>query len=323
MADPHNPERYGETWPQHKIDAYLVDLGFLRDLVTLSGGFAWHFLSPADHVEYKHAHDHKDVDLYVPSANVGETVARLNLMGYRKVTTRYDRLPSKEDFRRYERTVTRYVCHGKVSDSPHQCFCLTDSGDRECFTDEFRLTIDFFVGDHPTLTLTGGWKVIRPDVLLTFYGDIHSSDKCWAVVAASKLLEAGELPENLADNKYLMACPDRPIWFCTKCGWSGQFPEEMTGQHAVCGRSSCNYVTQSLGTPTYLPKAENAKRVTALLEDFCRKWDRPPLDKGKEARSQAQMRNFQEAYGGKTQTAAGGASGRHKPKKTRLRRRKK
>jgi hypothetical protein len=22
MADPHNPARYGETWTQHRIDAY-------------------------------------------------------------------------------------------------------------------------------------------------------------------------------------------------------------------------------------------------------------------------------------------------------------
>jgi len=32
---------------------------------------------------------------------------------------------------------------------------------------------------------------VKPDVLLSFYRNIHSSDKCWAVMAAKNLLEKG------------------------------------------------------------------------------------------------------------------------------------
>jgi hypothetical protein len=38
---------------------------------------------------------------------------------------------------------------------------------------------------------TNGFMVVKPDVLLSFYRNIHSSDKCWAVMAAKDLLEKG------------------------------------------------------------------------------------------------------------------------------------
>lgn len=166
MGAPHNPKRYGEVWPQDRIDAYLTDLVYLKDLVTLSGGWAWHFMSPVGHVELKHAHDHKDMDLFAAPAQAGSAMMMIEMLGYEKVRTKYDRLPSEEDFRRYERT---QEIDGKRP---------------------VRLTIDFFVREVPS-RLVHGYRVVDPAFLLTLYGSIHSSDKCFAVQAASKLLARG------------------------------------------------------------------------------------------------------------------------------------
>lgn len=170
MGDPHNPARYGETWPQYKIDAYLPELQAMKSSVVLSGGWAWHFMSPAGHIEYKHAHDHKDVDIMVPPRTVASTMEILRERRFKKVGTRFDRLPSDEDFRRYEKVVT------VPGEAP------------------FRITLDFFVRDVPVLQCPGGWLVVEPKTLLTFYSNIHSSDNCWAVQAAHRLLSAGNSP---------------------------------------------------------------------------------------------------------------------------------
>ena len=166
MGDPHNPKRYGETWPQHRIDAYLKLMEHIKPFVVLSGGWAWHFMSPVGHVELKHAHDHKDLDLHVPPIYVGTVVSLLKGVGFVKVRTRYDCFPSAEDFRRYEKAI--------------------DDGEHP----PFRITIDFFVKSVPFREIDG-WRVVRPETLLTFYGNIHSSGSCCAVKAATRLLEQG------------------------------------------------------------------------------------------------------------------------------------
>lgn len=184
MADPHNPDRYGEVWPQYKIDACLLALQPLKNFVVLSGGWAWHFLSPKGHTEFKHAHDHSDLDLMVPPRTVTSTMVALRGAGFEKVATKYDRLPSEEDFRRYEK--------------------VEDDG----INPPFRITIDFFVKDVPILQTPGGWLVVRPDVLIGYYSNIHSSTSCWAVQAAQRLLAAGVAPESLVGDRRLLEPPE-------------------------------------------------------------------------------------------------------------------
>jgi hypothetical protein len=125
MAAPQNPSQYGETWPQHRIDACLAEMEAVRPWVILSGGWAWHFMSPPGHAELKHGHDHKDIDLFVPPGNVATVVSTLKDRGFEIVWTKYDRIPSAEDFRRYERVVEA-------------------EGERPV-----RVTIDFFVREVP------------------------------------------------------------------------------------------------------------------------------------------------------------------------------
>jgi hypothetical protein len=172
MSDPHNKNRYGETWAQSRIDTCLEDLEAIKPFVIVSGGWAWHFMSPINHIEYKHAHDHKDIDLFVPPENVATVVSILKGRGFEKVWTKYDKLPSKEEFRRYEKRVE--------------------------YDDNFsiKVTIDFFVGSEIPIREINEWKIVEPSHLLSLYNTIHSSDTCFAVQAAKRLVEQGIDPVN-------------------------------------------------------------------------------------------------------------------------------
>ena len=163
MGAPHNKDRYGELWDQHRIDVSLAEIDAIKDIVTLSGGWAWHFMS-LPHKELKHAHDHKDIDIFVKPENVAEVVQRLKDRGFQRAWTKYDRLPSAESFRRYEKTV-----------------------------DDIKIVIDFFVRAVPDFWINEHF-VVLPETLLTFYKNIHSSDKCFAVQAATRLIAAGINP---------------------------------------------------------------------------------------------------------------------------------
>ena len=169
MGTPHNTKRYGETWTQERIDAYLKELMPLKEHVILSGGWAWHFMSPEGHVELKHAHDHKDVDIYVLPNDVWTVMGLLQGAGFRKVKTKYDKLTGNYDFRRYEK--------------------ILPLGDKS-----MRVTIDFFVAEVPHITARDDWRVVEPEHLLSLYSEVHSSDNCFAVQAAIKLVEKGESP---------------------------------------------------------------------------------------------------------------------------------
>lgn len=179
MGDPHRKERYGEVWDPDRNQLMLAVIGSISPYIVISGGWAWHFLSPPGHTDYKHAHDHKDLDIFVKPEYVAECVQTLKQLSFQKVSTKYDLLPSSKDFRRYER-------YQDVS--PEKAV---------------KLTIDFFVNDVPSRELptselgdkTRSVKVVDPATLLTYYGRTnasHSSDKCWAVNAARKLIAAGE-----------------------------------------------------------------------------------------------------------------------------------
>ena len=165
MADPHNKNRYGEVWPQNKIDTFQKELEEIKPFIIISGGWAWHFMSPKGHIEYKHAHDHKDIDLFVLPENVGTVVSILKSRGFEKVWTKYDKLPSKEDFRRYEKRVEY------------------DAGQTS-----IKVTIDFFVSAEIPYREINGLKIVEPAFLLSLYNNIHSSDTCFAVQAATRLV---------------------------------------------------------------------------------------------------------------------------------------
>ncbi|MDC8002926.1 hypothetical protein POV27_02570 [Aureisphaera galaxeae] len=180
MGANHNTKRYGELWPDFRIALGLAILEKLKPWVTLSGGWAWHFMSPDAHVEYKHAHDHKDIDIFVHPKNVAEVMVILLEEGFQKVWTRYDHLPSTENFRRYEKA--EWLPQGRP----------------------VRTTIDFFEARELETIQVDGWNLVAPKTLLSYYSNIHSSDKCWAVKAAHDLLVKGLDP---VKNELLMKSP--------------------------------------------------------------------------------------------------------------------
>ena len=169
MGDPHDPSRYGEEWDPARLAVLEAEIRAVADIAVVSGGWAWHFISPPGHRELKHAHDHKDIDLFVAPPSLGALVGRLRSRGFDKVWTRHDGKPSAEDFRRYEKRV--------------------DGADGR----SVKATIDLFVSDEPSIDV-GGVRVVEPSRLLSFYGSIHSSSECFAVQAARLILAAGMSP---------------------------------------------------------------------------------------------------------------------------------
>ncbi len=170
MGANHNIKRYGELWPDYRIEHGLKILEQLKQWIIISGGWAWHFMSEPNHTEYKHAHDHKDIDIFVNPKRVPLVMRVLLEEGFQKVWTRYDYLPSQENFRRYEKT--DWLENGK----------------------QIRITIDFFESVSVETITVNGWMIVEPKTLLGYYSNIHSSDKCWAVKAALKLLNQGKDP---------------------------------------------------------------------------------------------------------------------------------
>lgn len=152
-----------------RVRVHEEEVRALGELIVVSGGLAWHFLSPAGHPEYRHAHDHKDLDFLVPPDRANEAAAAMKERGYSRVWTRFDRFPSAEQFRRYEK------------------FEETKEG-------PVKVQVDFFVR-QTTWRLAQGVRVVEPAELIGFYRSIHSSSSAWAVVQAQRLLADGIDPE--------------------------------------------------------------------------------------------------------------------------------
>ena len=170
MRQEHNIKRYGELWPDYRIELGLKILNKLKQWIVISGGWAWHFMSEMNHKEYNHAHDHKDIDIFVNPKNVGIVMQILLEEGFEKVWTRYDHLPSEENFRRYEKV--EWLDIGR----------------------EVRTTIDFFESKDLESIQVNGWNVVAPKTLLSFYSNIHASNNCWALKSTVKLLAEGKNP---------------------------------------------------------------------------------------------------------------------------------
>jgi hypothetical protein len=140
-----------------RIAEHMQELERVKDFVVISGGMAWHLMSPP-HRELKALHDHKDLDLLVIPEHFQTVVAILKGAGYEKTWTKYDGI--SKDFYRY----TKYG--------------------------RFKIMLDLFVEQTPFVEVQG-FKVVAPAHLLTFYKSKHMSDYCTAVQAATALVAQG------------------------------------------------------------------------------------------------------------------------------------
>lgn len=163
MGDPRNPKRAHEKWNPERLSIGEAEVWALAPWVTVSGGWAWHFMAPPHaEEELKLFHDHKDVDLFVEPARFRELIPVLTARGYHRIWTRFD--ATSTHFYRY----ARHDAGGKV-------------------------ILDVFVRSVPSVEARGV-RVVAPATLLTFYGDIHSTDDCVSVLAARALLARGVSP---------------------------------------------------------------------------------------------------------------------------------
>jgi hypothetical protein len=178
MGDPHNPARVGEKWNQERLDVQLAELEQLKNLTpfVLSGGWAWHFMSPQPHEEVKIFHDHKDIDVFIKPNDFYNFMTALKNRGFEKVKTRYDK--GSGSFCRY----TKFLDNGKI-------------------------VFDVFIEDMPSVE-SNGFLVVPPKHLLPMYSiKKHTSEECVAVITARDLVKRGINPighKDLVDlNKFL------------------------------------------------------------------------------------------------------------------------
>lgn len=155
-----------ELWNPKKIHLQLKALHEISEHCVISGGLAWHLMSPP-HEEIKTTHDHKDVDIFVFPHAFQQVFTKLKEMGFEKVWTKYDGVG--KNFYRYTLT--------------------GEPGDKVLF--------DIFVENIPYIKVThelGSFNVVEPSYLLNLYERTHTSKDCKAVKAAKKLMEKGISP---------------------------------------------------------------------------------------------------------------------------------
>jgi hypothetical protein len=141
------------TWKQEKLLAQLDTVKELEDKVVISGGLAWHIMSP-EHVEKKTIHDHSDIDLFAIPERSLEVFAKLKEMGFNRYWTKYN----TPNFYRYGKTVQKDNKRVKV-------------------------LIDLFIETVPFIKV-GEFQIVEPKYLLKLYETTHSSKNCTAVVNA-------------------------------------------------------------------------------------------------------------------------------------------
>lgn len=156
-----------DLWNTKRIGSMLSEIDYIKDIVTISGGYAWHAMS-LPHVEKKKYHDHKDVDVFVAPSLFGDLIGRLKARGYERQWTKYDGI--SKDFYRY----TLYA-QGESDD------------------DNAKVMIDVFAREIPAIRV-GDVMVVNPPDLIKLYEHSHSSKDCVAVQAAIKLLSKGISP---------------------------------------------------------------------------------------------------------------------------------
>jgi hypothetical protein len=184
MADPHNKKKYGLTWDEIHTAVMRLQIEWILkeagDNVVVSGGWAWCLMSP-DHVEYRHAHDLKDIDLFVKPNFLGDFVTWLNLLNYTRDHTKYDGL---SPFYRYSTMLRGIGCTG-TSATPI----------------DKKVILDVFVQDVPSVKVEG-ISIVEPQYLSSLYGKhdpdslLHGSGQCWSLAQATKVFAQDESPIN-------------------------------------------------------------------------------------------------------------------------------
>jgi len=161
-------------WKQEKLQAQLAIVEQIKDHVVISGGLAWHIMSPP-HEETKTIHDHSDVDLFIVPNKAAVVLSILQCNGYTRYWTKYDGVTP--NFLRYGKTEARYEDEDELT-SPVRYV---------------KVLLDLFIEPIESIEVDG-WAVVKPEVMLPLYETSHASKECTAVKAAIKLVAKGINP---------------------------------------------------------------------------------------------------------------------------------
>jgi len=161
-------------WKADKLTAQLEIVEKIKDYVVISGGLAWHIMSPP-HIETKTIHDHSDVDLFAIPEYAPVVFSILQAEGYTRYWTKYDGITP--NFSRYGKTEIREADRDKPFEEQRHV----------------KVLIDLFIEPIDSI-LVDGWNVVDPVAMLPLYETSHSSKKCTAVQAAIKLVAKGISP---------------------------------------------------------------------------------------------------------------------------------
>jgi hypothetical protein len=201
----------GEMWNPTRWKVLAREIEAVKEFGALSGGWAWHFMSPP-HQEEKHLHDHRDIDFHVFPKRFAELVVVLKGRGYKRQTTRFD--DESGEFIRFEKYIQCCPLCSSEDDilkapldnqegAPEEWSCY-DCGNGPpgggcSFEPEIvKVIYDLFVHEVETIEVDG-YIVVEPNLMLTFYGVKHSSEQCVAVQAARKIQkDGGEIVKNPA-----------------------------------------------------------------------------------------------------------------------------
>jgi hypothetical protein len=156
------------NWSTKRVEIYLGDLFIIAPDVVISGGWAWHFLSPPGHVETKFSHDHRDVSMFVAPSRMTSVSLDIGELGFTECVLKTDKSHGKvpkDEFHRYEKFVDNVG---------------------------LKMVFEVTVREVPFRTI-GEYQVLDPKELLKLY---EKSTADWgAVVAARKLIAEGIDPQ--------------------------------------------------------------------------------------------------------------------------------
>lgn len=160
-----DPNGFGQRWNPVRLRVIEQELVAFQPYVVLSGGWAWHFLTPPGHTEYVAAHDHEDADVVVLPQQVAPLMVLLTARGYERAQKGCVDPDSDIDLNRYTRVVNHHA-------------------------EPVKVVLGIMVADVPHVE-AGGFRVIEPSLLLAD-ASRHGSRACLSARIARDLVARGE-----------------------------------------------------------------------------------------------------------------------------------
>lgn len=168
-----------DRWDASRLAVFEQELRDLSEAlpVVVSGGWAWHLMTPAGHVEYRHAHDHRDLDLFLDPRFRDDAMNTLRRMGYIQSWTRFDSSALTSSVGSSPRPFSRHV--------------------KDALRDDryYKVTVDLFLEPIAVREIQAPWgrsiRVVPPARLLELADSQSPAAACLSARIARDLLARG------------------------------------------------------------------------------------------------------------------------------------